>query len=40
MNIPSNSIKLRKTKREEIYKILISIDPNTACSFDQIPKKF
>ena len=28
MNIPSNSYKFRNGKREEIYNILISIDPN------------
>ena len=32
MNIPSNSFKFRNTNREEIYKILINIDPNKAFS--------
>ena len=40
MNIPSNSFKFRNTKREEIYKILINIDPNNAYGIDQIPGRF
>ena len=40
MNISSNSFKFRNAKREEIYKILINIDPNKAYGFDQIPKRF
>ena len=40
MNIPSNSFKFRNTKCEEIYKILINIDPNKAYSIDEIPGKF
>ena len=37
MNIPSNSFKFRNAKREEIYKILINIDPNKTCGIDEIP---
>ena len=40
MNIPSNSFKFRSAKREEIYKILINIDPNKAYGIDQITGKF
>ena len=40
MNISSNSFKFRNAKREEIYKILINIDPNKAYGFDQISKRF
>ena len=40
MNIPSNSFKFRNAKREEIYKILINIDPNKAYSIDEIPGRF
>ena len=32
MNIPSNSFKFRNNNREEIYKILINIDPNKTLS--------
>ena len=39
MNIPSNSFKFRNLnlKREEIYKILINIDPNKACGVEETP---
>ena len=37
MNIPSNSFKFRNAKREEIYKILIKIDPNKIYGIDDIP---
>ena len=37
MNIPSNSLKFRNAKCEEIYKILINIDPNKAYGIDEIP---
>ena len=40
MNIPSNSFKFRNAKREEIYKILINIDPNKAYGIDEIPRRF
>ena len=40
MNIPSNSFKFRNAKREEIYKILINIDPNKAYGVDEIPGRF
>ena len=40
MNIPSNSFKFRNAKREEIYKILINIDPNKAYGIDEIPGRF
>ena len=40
MNIPSNSFKFRSAKREEIYRILINIDPNKAYGIDQITGKF
>ena len=40
INIPPNSFKFRNAKREEIYKILINVDPNKAYGFDQIPKRF
>ena len=40
MNIPSNSFKFRNAKREEIYKILINIDPNKAHGIDEIPGRF
>ena len=33
MNIPSNSFEFRNTKGEEIYKILINIDPCKAYSW-------
>ena len=36
MNIPSSSFKFRNAKREEIYKILINIDPNKAYGIDEI----
>ena len=36
-NIPSNSFKFRNAKREEIYKILINIDPNKSYDIDEIP---
>ena len=39
-NIPSNSFKFRNAKREEIYKILINIDPNKAYGIDEIPGRF
>ena len=37
MNRPSNSFKLRNAKREEIYKILINVDPNKAYVIGEIP---
>ena len=37
MNIPSNYLNFRNTKREEIYKILINIDPNEGYGTDEIP---
>ena len=37
MNVLSNSFEFRNSKREEIYKIIINIDPNKACAIDQIP---
>ena len=40
MNIPSSSFKFRNAKREEIYKILINIDPNKAYGVDEIPERF
>ena len=40
MNIPSNSFKFRNTKCEEIYKILINIDPNKTYDIDEIPGNF
>ena len=40
MIIPSNSFKFRNAKPEEIYKILINIDPNKAYGIDEIPEKF
>ena len=40
MDIPSNSSKFRKTKREEIYKILTNIDPNKAYGIDEFPGRF
>ena len=40
MNIPSNSFKFRIAKREEVYKILINIDPNKAYGIDEIPGRF
>ena len=40
LNIPSNSFKLRNTKGEKIYKILINIDPNKAYGIDKIPGRF
>ena len=39
-NIPSNSFKFRNTKREEIYKRLINIDPNKAYGIDEISERF
>ena len=39
-NIPSNSFKFRNTKREEIYKRLINIDPNKAYGIDEISQRF
>ena len=40
MNIPSNCFKFRNTKREEIYKILINVDPNKAYGIVEIPGRF
>ena len=40
MDIPSNSFKLRNAKREEIYKILINIDPYKAYGIDELPGRF
>ena len=40
MNIASNSFKFRDTKREEVYKMLINIDPNKAYGVDEIPGRF
>ena len=40
INVPPNSFKFRSTKREEIYKILINIDPNKAYGIDEIPGRF
>ena len=40
MNITSSSFKFRNAKREEIYKILINIDPNKAHGIDEIPGRF
>ena len=40
MNIPSNSFKSRNAKREEIYKMLINVDPNNAYGIDDIPGRF
>ena len=40
MDIPSNSFKLRNAKREEIYKILINLDPNKAYGIDELPGRF
>ena len=40
MNIPSNSFNFRNTKREEINKILINIDPNKAYGIRKIPGRF
>ena len=40
MNIPSNSYKLRNAKHEEIYKILMNVDPNKAFDIDKIPGRF
>ena len=37
MNITFSSFKLRNTKCEEIYKILINIDLNKAYDKDEIP---
>ena len=39
-NIPSNSLKFRNAKPEEIYKIIINIDPNKAYGIDKIPGRF
>ena len=40
MNIPSHSFKFRNAKREEIYNILINIDPNKAYGIDEIRGRF
>ena len=40
MNIPSNSYKFRNAKHEEIYKILMNVDPNEAFDIDIIPGRF
>ena len=40
MNISSNFFKFRNPKHEEIYKILINIDPDKACDIDEIPGRF
>ena len=40
MDIPSNSFNLRNAKREEIYKILINLDPNKAYGIDELPGRF
>ena len=40
MNIPSNSYKFWNAKREDVYKILIDIDPNKAYGIDDIPGRF
>ena len=40
MNIPSTSFKFRNGKREEVYNILIIIDPNKAYGIDEIPRRF
>ena len=39
MNIPSISYKFRNGKCEEIYNILISIDPNKTYGIDEIPRR-
>ena len=39
MNIPSNSFEFRNTKHEEIYKILMNIDPNKAYGIYEIPRR-
>ena len=40
MNIPSYSFKFRNTKCEEIYKILINIDPKKAYGIEEVPGRF
>ena len=37
MNMPFSFFKLRNTKCEEIYKILINVDLNKAYDIDEIP---
>ena len=37
MNMSSTSFKFRNAKGEEIYMILINIDPNKAYCIDEIP---
>ena len=39
MNMPFSFFKLRNTKCEEIYKILINIDLNKAYDTDEIPRR-
>ena len=34
------TIKFRNAKRQEIYKILINIDPNKAYGIDEFPGRF
>ena len=40
MNIPSNSVKLRNAKSDEIYKILINTNPKKAYGIDEIHGRF
>ena len=37
LNIPSDSFKLQLTNKEEVFKILSSVDPEKACGLDEIP---
>ena len=39
MNMPFSFFKLRNTKCEKIYKILINIDLNKAYDIDEIPRR-
>ena len=40
MNILSNYFKFKNANREEIYKILINIDPNKTNAIDEISGRF